>query len=226
MAVLPRPMSSARIAPSPSCSRKASQARPRSWYGRSVPVKPSGAGTGSSRRSTWPASRSPSGPSAVTDTTGSPAGSVRRGQSGVEQVGDGHLARRGDHLQPGGEPLRVQLDPLAAQPYQRRLELGQRLELVLGQRLVAERQLPLIVHKGLEARARSWRPPCPGAVGEDADSRAPSRARGLLHQPGSSTPKPAPASIGAPCCRNWCAPAASRSRPAGLAVRSESSRSG
>ncbi len=74
VADLPRPMSSARIRPSPSDSRKVSQARPRSWYGRRVPVKPSGAGTGSSRRSTWPDRRSPSSPSAATDTTGRPPG--------------------------------------------------------------------------------------------------------------------------------------------------------
>ena len=58
MAVLPRPMSSARHPPSPSRSRNRSQARPRRWYGRSSPTNPAGSWTSSRRSSGSPASSS------------------------------------------------------------------------------------------------------------------------------------------------------------------------
>ena len=58
VAVLPRPMSSARQPPRPRRSRKRSQARPRRWYGRSSPVKPAGSWPPRRRSSGRPASSS------------------------------------------------------------------------------------------------------------------------------------------------------------------------
>jgi len=50
--VLPRPMSSARQTPKPSCSWKAIHETPRAWYGRSVPLKLLG-GSSCSRALLW-----------------------------------------------------------------------------------------------------------------------------------------------------------------------------
>ena len=132
-----------------------------------------------------------------------------------------------DELQPGGQPPRVQLDPLAAQPHQRRLQLGQLGQLLLGQHLAAEREVVAEVDDGVEADRRcTARPPARAGAGVDAVSRSPSRADGLVHQPGSRTPNPAVASVGAAVLRNRCAPSVSSARPSGRAVRSAPSSSG
>jgi len=59
----------------------------------------------------------------------------------------------------------------------------------------------------------------PGCAGVDTESFAPSRIDGLVHHPGSRTPKPAASRIGAASDRNPCAPSASRVSDDGLAVR-------
>ena len=66
----------------------------------------------------------------------------------------------------------------------------------------------------------------PGCGGVDTLSRTPSRAAGRVHQPGSWTPKPAVASIGATCLRNRCAPAVSSGSSLGRVARNASSKSG
>ena len=69
-AVLPRPMSSAKQAPSPSLPRNASQPTPRAWYSRSVPLNPGGFEIDCTRACCAWSSNCPSHPVAVTPCTG------------------------------------------------------------------------------------------------------------------------------------------------------------
>ena len=73
--VLPRPMSSARHPPSPHRCRNDSHEYPRSWYGRSTPANPSGAGTSSIPALSSSASSTPAIlPSALMPPNSSPPG--------------------------------------------------------------------------------------------------------------------------------------------------------
>ena len=74
--VFPSPMSSARHAPRPQLSRKASQDKPRRWYARRAPTKLAPVRRARGRAS--PTSSCPSAPSASTLTTGRPAGPASR----------------------------------------------------------------------------------------------------------------------------------------------------
>ena len=125
--VLPSPMSSARQAPRPSRSRKASQEKPRRWYGRSSPAqrrparraaraarpghRRAGRRASPCRRSRSPAAAAPRAAAAGSCRSASPAVIVP--------------PPRRRNAQPGGEPLRVQVDPAPAQPDQRHLDPGQ-----------------------------------------------------------------------------------------------------
>ena len=63
-----------------------------------------------------------------------------------QRVAGGHRAAApAQERQPGGEPLRVQVDPAPAQPDQRHLDPGQVGQLVLGEHPPAERQPPPVV---------------------------------------------------------------------------------
>ena len=58
-------------------------------------------------------------------------------ESEPQQLTDTGLAGPADEFQAGGQPTRVQLDPLAAEPDHRRLELRKLSELIGGQHLTA-----------------------------------------------------------------------------------------
>ena len=158
-------MSSASTPPSP--SRPGSPARPARAPGTAAACREGrrASATGASRCSASPDSRSPSQPSASTATTGS---AVR--SAAVDAEPERGAARRrsalpgpADELQAGGEPPGVQLDPLPAQPDQRRLQLGQRGQLVGGERLVADGQVAAEVDDGRpRPTALRWPATVPG----------------------------------------------------------------
>ena len=184
---------------------------------------------GASRRSACPDSRSPSGPSAVDRHHRQRVRSSGRrpARAGAGRPTVSSPAERSSS-QAGGEPLRVQLDPLPAQPHQRGLQLGQGGQLVGGQRLVAEGQLPAVVDERVQAEPAVGGATVPGrgpAAGRAAGRRAAPTA--CRHQPGSCTPNPAAASTGAPVAQEPVrAVGVERRAPPGAAVRSASSRSG
>ena len=141
--------------------------------------------------SAWPASRSPSQPSALDAVDRQPAvgSSCRRRARAAAARRRSAVPVAAEQLQPGRQPARVELDPLPAQPDQRRLQLGQRRQLVRGQRLVAEGELAPVVDDRVEARAGSrCRRPCPAAVGVRA--RQPERRAGPTA--GSTSPAAGP----------------------------------
>ena len=91
--VLPRPMSSARIAPTPRSPSIRSQPWPRSWNGKSANVIEAGVGSGRKRWSpSW--SRSASGASSVTSPSSSPASSVSSPTDGPDELDDPDTVRR------------------------------------------------------------------------------------------------------------------------------------
>ena len=201
--------------------RKSSQARPRSWYGRSVPAKPSASADRASRCSASPDSRSPSQPSASTPSTGRPPGpssSDGRARSRSPTVScpspAEQLQSRGQATASGSSSTHWPRSRTSGV-----LERGQRRQLVVGQRLVAEGELPLEVDDARPGR-RCW----PGATvpglrrGGRVSLGAEPGLTACVHQPGSSTPKPAAASSGAPSrgtgARRRC-PGRSAVRPGG-----------
>ena len=118
--VLPRPMSSASTPPRPARCRKSSQARPRSWYGRSRPVERVGHRHRLRRAARHrPDSSSPE-PAVGLDALDRQAVRAPHRRPGrAEQLTDSCLSGPADQLQAGRQPPGVQLDPLAAQPHHR-----------------------------------------------------------------------------------------------------------
>ena len=225
-------MSSASTPPSPARPRKSSQARPRSWYGRSAPSKVSGAGDRlepllgrAGEQVAEPAvgldAARPAGHPVVTAPGASIPSPSRSSSATLSSPGPA------DELQPGGQPPGVQLDPLAAQPDQRRLQLGQ-----LGQlrrRSAARRRGParsgsrrgtssptaLALAGDPPGLRRGARRSAAGRAGTTAWSTSRAAAR-------RNRPWPASARV----LRKRCAPSVSSGSPVGRAVRSAPSSSG
>ena len=160
-------MSSARIAPKPRSPRNASQARPRSWYGRSSPWKPSGVGSGASRRS-----------ACAGQQVAKPSVRVHRGQRHVvasavdadeNRLAGGHRAGplALEELQRGLDLAIVEFHPLAADADERDLERGELGQFRGGQHLVADGQVVPELHQVREAERGL------PADGEDAAERRP-----------------------------------------------------
>ena len=183
-------MSSASTPPIPIRPRKSSQDRPRAWYGRSVPRKSVGTVHGGQ-----PLRRLPGQQVAEPPVRGD--GGHRHVLVGrvdtepeAEQLGDGQLAATTGQPQRGLQAPRIELDPLPAQPHQRRLELGERGHLVGGEGVVADRHVVAEVGDGAEADpgAGADQPGlgarCGGHLDPEAGRRLGPPARELDPEPG------------------------------------------
>ena len=193
--VLPSPMSSARQAPEPERGQERQPGQPALLVGaqrgdepgrrverpRSTVLRRRRAGRPASRR------RAPSRPAAgVSRSSGWLAASARISAAVLRP---GRLAL--EELQSAAQLLGVDGHPLAAQPDQRGLGLGECVDLVLGERVVADGELPPEVHQLVASEPA--RPVTTPSTGVEPDRTRPSLAR-RSHQDGSSTPNPASSS--------------------------------
>ena len=226
--VFPRPMSSARMAPTPSRPRNESQDKP------ALLVRPQRAGEAVRRLHRTQAAGRPARtagrrasrrrpPRPAPGRRASPSAPDRR----AEHLGRGHRAGplAFKELQRGLQVPVVEFHPLPADADERNLEPGQLGQLFRGQHLVADCQVVAEVHEVLQAELA--RPGRRGRAALDEDlavSFRPSRA--LRAQSGSSTPNPAPDSSGPVSRRNSSAPAVSSATRAGAASRSAPSSAG
>ena len=224
--VFPRPMSSARMAPTPSRPRNDSHDSPRCWYGRSVPSKPSGVSIGSSRWSAWPDSRSPSHPSASTAVSGS---SLRSPSAPIAAPSTSAAVIVPDCLPSRNFSAAFRCRSSSSTHWPRTRTSGT-LSLASSASSSGD-STSSPTARSYRKDTRSCRPNwlCLAEADEPADddrvvSLRPSRA--LRAQSGSSTPNPAPDSSGPVSRRNSSAPAVSSATWAGAASRSAPSSAG
>ena len=167
------------------------QPRPRTWYGRSVPRRPSAAPRRPPSRPALsrPTSRRSRRRCAPLRRRMSPSPtwpvSAARNSLTERHAPRGVLAHECDHRI---DLVALQFDPLPTQPDQRLLQAHQALELVAREFLAAQRHLPVIRDHRVEAEKPTPLPRCP--LDRQAELRLDARR---FHQGGSSTPKSASA---------------------------------
>ena len=105
----------------------------------------------------------------------------------------------GQELQAALELLGVDRHPLAAQPDERGLGRGERGDLLLGQGVIADGELPAEVHQLFPAELVGL---LHHAVNRGVRGRGEPEPRRRSHQEGSKTPNPASSSAGAATDRN------------------------
>ena len=188
----------ARSCPDP-CRRPGRRPGP---AGRGRPARRNpGAGTAGARRRDRPARRAARAarpgrrragrrssrvpPVAVTGSGSSSGGSSRTIRSASPAVIVPPPRRR--KVEPGGQPLRIEVDPAPAQPDQRHLDPGQVGELVLGQHPAAQRQPPPVVHDGRQVGGLVAQHRADRRRGARTSSARP-RLCGSRHQAGSRMP--------------------------------------
>ena len=164
--VLPSPMSSASTPPSPSDCRKASQASPRCWYGRSVPaearrrVHRGEPPLGLRRRAGRPARRRRS-----TSSTGS---AVRRRRRRPARAGAGRRRSSRRAERSSRSPAASRFGSSSTHCPRSRtsgvFSSASARQLLGGERLVAEGHLPAVVDQRVQADAGSAAATVPGAV--------------------------------------------------------------